>query len=494
MNKEIVSFNAGEMTAKSDALENIEKYQSGCRHLESMLPRIYGSAERRPGTIITGVAGELKRAIYSPPHNAITYFSEVGQIWGIPLDFSNYTALTLDTDGVARDIGGGVVGLPCAGHPFVAAQVVRIVGTTNYNGVFTLQSGTAIDELRITDTYNAETFDGTETVVQFIDLAASVGRMDMDEDGNLYFGTNIISANCVTKVSDAGLTINTTFLTPDTAFNGTTCVGIKVSTNSDYLYVYANYNRIWKFDLSDGSQVWSVGVSASINYRGFNIDIDSSDNVYVCQSSKNLAKVAAADGVVTVFTDTKGIGGIAGVYDVHVNNSMSYTSGKTGVVITGGFDSKLANDTGIYNLSIRDLDDTGGTQIALGGTYEDGALWKTYIIATGFIITYNNYIYVLCNNIVYKLDTDLATIATIAAGDMPDYPAGLFVDFWGRIVIIDQDFTSYDGTDIFYFYDTDLNFINKTPQTFYLSILSSWDALAYTQGNVVFPTPRTVIG
>lgn len=46
----ILSFNAGRLSPQIDARSDVEKYGAGCRILDNMLPRIYGSAERRPGT------------------------------------------------------------------------------------------------------------------------------------------------------------------------------------------------------------------------------------------------------------------------------------------------------------------------------------------------------------------------------------------------------------------------------------------------------------
>jgi len=51
MNIPIVNLNGGEFTSHLDARSDTEKYSSGCRHLENMIPRIYGPVERRPGTI-----------------------------------------------------------------------------------------------------------------------------------------------------------------------------------------------------------------------------------------------------------------------------------------------------------------------------------------------------------------------------------------------------------------------------------------------------------
>jgi hypothetical protein len=50
MNQPILSFNAGELSPLIDARSDVEKYASGCRHLEGFYPRIYGAAERRQGT------------------------------------------------------------------------------------------------------------------------------------------------------------------------------------------------------------------------------------------------------------------------------------------------------------------------------------------------------------------------------------------------------------------------------------------------------------
>lgn len=46
----LLSFNSGELTRQIDERSDVEKYQSGCKRLEGKIPRIYGSAERRPGT------------------------------------------------------------------------------------------------------------------------------------------------------------------------------------------------------------------------------------------------------------------------------------------------------------------------------------------------------------------------------------------------------------------------------------------------------------
>ncbi len=50
VNLPIRSFNSGLLTPLIDARSDVEKYASGCRTLENMIPLVYGPAERRPGT------------------------------------------------------------------------------------------------------------------------------------------------------------------------------------------------------------------------------------------------------------------------------------------------------------------------------------------------------------------------------------------------------------------------------------------------------------
>jgi len=46
----IVNFNSGAVTPGVDARSDIEKYVSGCRQLDNMIPDVFGNATKRPGT------------------------------------------------------------------------------------------------------------------------------------------------------------------------------------------------------------------------------------------------------------------------------------------------------------------------------------------------------------------------------------------------------------------------------------------------------------
>ena len=50
MKTAVVNFNGGEFSPKIDARSDTEKYVSGCRTLENMIPLIFGGVEKRPGT------------------------------------------------------------------------------------------------------------------------------------------------------------------------------------------------------------------------------------------------------------------------------------------------------------------------------------------------------------------------------------------------------------------------------------------------------------
>ncbi len=93
------SFNAGELTPQVDARSDVQKYSAGCRVMDNMLPRIYGSAERRPGTKYIDDANSptiISRLVEFEYSDSIAYIVE----------FSNlicrffYDGATLQTGGV----------------------------------------------------------------------------------------------------------------------------------------------------------------------------------------------------------------------------------------------------------------------------------------------------------------------------------------------------------------------------------------------------------
>lgn len=84
---------------------------------------------------------------------------------------SRAQGVTLDA-GPAVDKGAGLVGLPSTGHGLSAGNLVEIVGTTNYDGEYTLDVTTTANELVVTATYQAEVFAGTEEANLIVTVAA----------------------------------------------------------------------------------------------------------------------------------------------------------------------------------------------------------------------------------------------------------------------------------------------------------------------------------
>jgi hypothetical protein len=50
-NVPLTSFNSGEMSPKLTDRVDTEKYGSGCKRLDNLIPEKYGCVERRPGTL-----------------------------------------------------------------------------------------------------------------------------------------------------------------------------------------------------------------------------------------------------------------------------------------------------------------------------------------------------------------------------------------------------------------------------------------------------------
>lgn len=415
----------------------------------------------------------------------LTFISENRKIWGIPVGDGEMTA-GLDAGGVAVDIGGGVVGLPYFGHPFTAGEVVRITGTTFYNDEFTLGAGTTANELQVTDAYNAEVFDGTELVVQYIAMpVASGGRMDIDADGNLYHGHGWYAAGStfMTKVEPDGTKVYD-FFDASSASTSSLVNGLKVNSASTYLYIMFDRGRLEKYDLATGGKEWTVQVGSG---NGYYMVLDSDDNPYFRGGTTDkITKYSSADGsVVTEYTNTSST---YGVYAVVVDEDMD-------IVVTGGYKVSANNDDTLWNLIVRTLDDSSGEKIALGGTYADGANWRTYIIPTGCILTHDGYIYVLAwtpTCTLYKIEVvwvgdTLSELVIISEEAGPTHGQGLYVDLWENLVVVNQD-TATSQTDVLYFYDFDLNYLSKV-DNMYGSMFNTWDAAvggAWIQGDAVW--------
>ena len=73
MKNPIVAFNSGLLSELVDARSDVDKYKSGCRTLDNMIPLIYGPVQRRPGTKYIEECGGIARVIPFIYSNSIAY-------------------------------------------------------------------------------------------------------------------------------------------------------------------------------------------------------------------------------------------------------------------------------------------------------------------------------------------------------------------------------------------------------------------------------------
>jgi hypothetical protein len=82
---------------------------------------------------------------------------------GVPAT-TQQAAKSINNGEAAVDRSGGVVGIPVTSHGFQTGESVTIAATTNYNGTYTVLAASTTHEVRITATYNAETFGADDTI------------------------------------------------------------------------------------------------------------------------------------------------------------------------------------------------------------------------------------------------------------------------------------------------------------------------------------------
>jgi len=436
----------------------------------------------------------------------LTWINENGLVWAIPLGDQELLG-GLDAGGVAVNVGGGVVGLPYAGHPFAVGQSVRIYGTTNYEGVYTLQASTTTTRLDILDTYVSETFDGSEQVVRVMTTDAGAGRMARDSSGNLYVGHNWNAGNAtyITKIASDGTITYDDFTWPaGVGVAGKTVLGLKISADSSDLYVMTGADGyVLKFDIATGVADWYKQLGSN----GYELDIDADGNAYLSTgwigtypeglaSEYPTRRLESSDGAWSTLTEM----GQVDPYGVEILGGLRYAvvvDDTLGIVMIGGQMSCLANQSDavkntMYNVAVRTFDDSAGGHLRLGDLYASGASSLTYGVYTGCLASDGTNIFALTGSagattILYKLAWDGASLTQVHSAAGPVYGVGLFVDLYGNVVVVNQDYSS-GQEDVFYYYDTDLNYLGKVDGV-YPTMLKQWDAPSggsWLQGNVLF--------
>ena len=91
--------------------------------------------------------------------------------------------------GAAVDKGSGKVGLPVVKHDAASGNHIRIEGTINYDGTYTVDATTSANEIVITATYAAETFNGLEEVYIGITGGTELTLSYVGASNGIYRGT-----------------------------------------------------------------------------------------------------------------------------------------------------------------------------------------------------------------------------------------------------------------------------------------------------------------
>ncbi len=101
-NLPVISLNSGKLTPLIDVRSDVEKYSSGCRECQNMIPLIYGPVTRRPGTKYIATVDDITKKsrlvpfIYSATIAYVVEFAD--QIINVYFNDGAGTTIAVDTD------------------------------------------------------------------------------------------------------------------------------------------------------------------------------------------------------------------------------------------------------------------------------------------------------------------------------------------------------------------------------------------------------------
>ena len=186
-NYPIINFNSGELSPLIDARSDIDKYSAGCRIMENMIPRVYGVAERRPGT----------QYIYGAYDNAV-----VGRL--VPFIYSNTIAYVIEMSALINRyfFDGGIVlnggSAVTTTTPYLAADLFQIQYAQSNDVMWLVHQDYAPRNLsRVT----ASQFDLDEIEFKF---GPFLGRNDYVNDDGITLSSSVIVKDEVGTLTAAG--------------------------------------------------------------------------------------------------------------------------------------------------------------------------------------------------------------------------------------------------------------------------------------------------
>jgi photosystem II stability/assembly factor-like uncharacterized protein len=290
-NIQIIRFNKGEITPKCDARMDVDAYSGGCRHLENMLPLIYGCAERRPGTYYIDESYNSEETIRLVPFvysSSISYVMEFGNEYirffydgSVLLDGSDEVVIyspyqTADLFQLQFAQLNDVVWIV---HPSYAPRKLVRTSTTSFElneiefttGPFLLRNDLIDPDIIDTSTMTCSvtTKDSVGT------LTCSAAFFDDDHIGAMFKLTHPRASTTISQSGDgesSSLDVKGTF-SFNTHGTWTGTVILQRRENSDSSNDWEDY-RTWKSSNDRNVQLSAVEESDNIEYR-ISADIDS---------------------------------------------------------------------------------------------------------------------------------------------------------------------------------------------------------------------------
>jgi hypothetical protein len=446
------NFTGGQYSPLMEARTDFEKYKTGLRQLENMIPRPQGDVSKRPGTKYIDVVRDVDFTRIITRQNV---FMAEGNDLRVMTSITGKRLL-----GDARNIGGGLVGLPCEGHEFSSGDTIQIAGTTNYDTVSgtpaTVHATTTTDEIVITGGFAAETFDGTPVVMLYFEdyfdnTVSGGGSCQLDNYMYVPCGYDAGSPTCIVRVNMTDYTLESDWASAPPSGWTVGQSGWRVRPVGDYLYLACNDpQRIYKYDTS-GNCIWEFTGTSTL--KSYDMDVDINGRVYR-SGYKNPANFSLpmrteADGsAADLFYNTlNSLGALNGscatmAAFLDEDNGKVYFMGDMSSVGATVFKYMMyrfpmGSATSDYSLNIAGATNGDSVNMAM---LIDGAI---YCITDTF--TYGG-----ANKNIFKLDLDLNVTASALLANL----TSIYTE--GDYLYAVRNSATYAGDDTIYRYDLDL--------------------------------------
>lgn len=314
-NLPIIKFNSGEHTGQIDARTDVAKYSAGCRHLENFIPRIYGGAERRPGTYYIASAYGTSQIVCKIPFiysSTVAYTLEFGNKYirifynGSVIETITSPYSWIDLLQIQHRQVGDVMWLV---HPsYAQRKLTRTTATTfaltainYYKGPFLLRN-----DLIDPDETDTATMACTVTTVGAVGTLTCTGRIfDADHVGAIFKLIHPRDAGVV-SLSGAGtssaLDVKGNF-TFNTHGRWTGTVVLQRRENSASSNDWENY-RTYKSDNDRNVQFSGTEEADNVEYRIYSADASSEFSGEITSSASTQTGIVRIDSVTDALNAT----------------------------------------------------------------------------------------------------------------------------------------------------------------------------------------------